>query len=32
VSDVLTAQALAELYLTPMLEVSAGGRRVFVSE
>ena len=32
VAEVLTAQALAELYLTPMLEVDAGGRRVFVSE
>jgi iron complex transport system ATP-binding protein len=32
VAEVLTAQALAELYLTPMLEVSAAGRRVFVGE
>lgn len=30
-SEVLTAQALSELYFTPMLEANAAGRRLFVS-
>jgi iron complex transport system ATP-binding protein len=29
--EVLTAQALSELYFTPMLETNASGRRLFVS-
>jgi iron complex transport system ATP-binding protein len=31
VAEVLTPEALGELYLTPMLELNAHGRRVFVS-
>lgn len=30
-ADVLTAESLSELYLTPMIEATAQGRRVFVS-
>jgi hypothetical protein len=29
--EVLTSETLTELYITPMLEIAAQGRRVFVS-
>jgi hypothetical protein len=31
VADTLTAAALTELYVTPMLELGQDGRRVFVT-
>jgi iron complex transport system ATP-binding protein len=31
VAQVLTAQSLGELYLTPMAEIAADGRRIFIS-